>query len=213
MNASVQLTTAPWSGYSTSPGASASGLWGGGPHTPVWRGSGFNWGSIVGFRAGGPISTLIQNPRGQQMTAAFVRRFPGGSLHGLGQIDPTMTDPSMIASPLSPSDIAALSASNSAYFGDSGQPSAIFTPPTSVSPSAASVLGPLVTAAGAIGQQYMSYQNPLLQKQTVALSPSGQVTFATNQPTTGVPGLTTAGLGAMLPILLIGAMVFMMAKK
>ena len=202
MNASVQLVTAPWSGYSTSPGASALGLKGGGAHTPVWHGSGFNWGSIVGFRAGGPISTVIQNPRGQQMTAAFVRGFPGG-LRGLGQVD--------IQDPLS-TDIGTQVASDLPY--SVANPPVVFSPPTNVAPAVGAVLGPIATAAGAIGQQYMSYQNPLFSKQTVALSPSGQVVYATNQPTAA--GALTSASGAiagMLPILLIGGLVLMMVAR
>lgn len=202
MNASVQLVTAPWSGYGFSPGASALGLMGGGAATPVWHGSGFNWGSIVGFRSGGPIATLIQNPRGTGMTASFVRRFPGG-LRGLGQgvQVPCVDDPALDCSDPTTGGVSPpfIDISGPTF---PGNPPTVTGAPSGISTALAQIFTPLSKATGAIAQQYVSYQNPLLQKQTVALSPSGQVLYATNQPTAA--GATASAFGSITPLLLVG---------
>ena len=73
----------------------------------------------------------------------------------------------------------------------------------------------LISQALGTGSQIASYElNPLYQKQTFFTTPQGTV-YATNYPTTGIPGLTTAAGGSMLPILLIGGglVVVMMMMK
>ena len=133
------------------------------------------------------------------MTVSFVRRYPGG-LRGLGFV-PCVDDPT-------------LDCSDTTTGGLSTGPGTVTGSPSGISSALAQIFTPLTKAAGAIGQQYMSYQNPLYQKQTVALSPSGQVLFATNQPTTTGPGaLAASGVASMLPILLIGGLVVLMLAK
>ena len=130
------------------------------------------------------------------MTATFVRRYPGG-LRGLGQTD--STDP-FSGPAYSPSDITAVAV-----------PVA-----SSSSSDLAQIFTPLSKAGGAALQQYVSYQNPLYQKQTVALTPQGQVVYATNQPG-GITsaGLTTGALAGGGMLLLVGGLVLVMimAKK
>ena len=154
------------------------------------------------------------------MTVSFVRRYAGG-LRGLGQDSTTTLNypgmpsdgggsvttlnyPGMPTAggipgynvPVTVSDVGVSAATNSQM-------------PWYAAPVTAAAVG-----ASKIGQQYASYANPLYQKQTVALSPSGQVLFATNQPTTTTPGAFASGMGSMLPILLIGGlMVLMLAKR
>ena len=191
---------------------------GGGAATPVIPGTGFSWATIVGSKVGGPVSVYRPNTRGVPMTVSFVRRYPGG-LRGLGQ-DSTTT----LNYPGMPGDGSVTTLNYPGMPTGGGIPG--YNVPvtvTDVGVSAATnsqvpwYAGPLTAAAvGAskIGQQYASYANPLYQKQTVALSPSGQVLFATNQPTTTTPGALASGVGSMLPILLIGGlMVLMLAKR
>ena len=215
MNASVSFATAPWSGYAWSPAASALGLKGGGGATPVLRGSGFSWATIVGPKIGGSVATYLPNTRGIPMTASFVRRYPGGRLSGLGQdgTDVVSTDtgpftgggyslPDItgVVTPLPPpvtvSDVG-VSAST------------LSSQPWYAAPLTAATAG-----ASRVAQQYASYANPLYGKSTVALTPQGQVVLATNQPTSGIAaGGVTATMGSMLPLLLIGGLLIVMMRK
>lgn len=198
MNASVQLITSPWSGYAWSPGASATGIMGGGAATPVPHGTGFSWGTIVGAKIGGPVSVNHPSARGIPMTATFVRRYPGG-LRGLG-FTPCIDDPT-------------LDCSDPSTGGVSTGPGSVTGSPSGISTALAQIFTPLSKAGGAALQQYVSYQNPLYQKQTVALTPQGQVVLATNQPTATTPGAVAAGLSSFLPILLIGGLILVVAMK
>lgn len=214
MNASVSLATAPWSGYGWSPAASALGLKGGGAATPVMRGSGFSWATIVGPKVGGSVAAYLPNTRGIPMTASFVRRYPGG-LRGLGQFPtgdnsgdgstttlqmaggyagaPTGITP--VQPPVSLSDVGVSASTNS-------------------NPWYASVLTAATKGATGIAQQYATYANPLYQKSTVALTPQGQVVLATNQPTTGVSTAgVTASMGSFLPLLIVGGVLMMMMRR
>ena len=201
MNASVQFLTAPWSGNAWSPGASATGLMGGGAATPVPHGTGFSWGTIVGAPVGGPVSVNHPNPRGIPMTATFVRRYPGG-LRGLG-FTPCIDDPT-------------LDCSDPSTGGISTGPGTVIGSPSGISTALSQIFTPLSKAGGAALQQYVSFQNPLYSKQTVALTPQGQVVYASNQPG-GVTaaGLTTGALAGGGMLLLVGGLVLVMimAKK
>lgn len=208
MNASVQLITAPWSGYAWSPGASATGIMGGGAPTPVPHGTGFSWGTIVGAKVGGPISVNHPSARGIPMTATFVRRYPGG-LRGLGQADSVDMSSGPAAGPMMTCPDGTVVYSSSQCPG--GVPQAGST--GDVATALAKIFTPLSQAGGAALQQYVSYQNPLYQKQTVALTPQGQVVLATNQPTATTPGAVAAGLSSLLPLLLIGGLVLVVAMK
>lgn len=218
MNASVSFTTAPWSGYAWSPAASALGLKGGGAATPVLRGSGFSWATIVGPKVGGSVAAYLPVTRGIPMTASFVRRYPGG-LHGLGQFPTGDTTGDGSTTTL---DIGG------GYVGaPTGViPIAVSTPPVTVSdagisattlskpPWYAGVLGAATAGGAKVAQQYATYANPLYQKSTVALTPQGQVVLATNQPTTGLSTAgVTASMGSMLPLLLVGGLIIMMVRK
>lgn len=199
MNASVQFLTAPWSGHAWSPGASATGVMGGGAATPVPHGTGFSWGTIVGAPVGGPVSVNHPNPGGIPMTATFVRRYPGG-LRGLG-FTPCIDDPT-------------LDCSDPSTGGISTGPGTVTGSPSGISTALSQIFTPLSKAGGAALQQYVSYQNPLYSKQTVALTPQGQVVLATNQPTAaGALATASTSLGSMLPLLLIGGVVLMMIAK
>ena len=126
------------------------------------------------------------------MTLSYVRRYPGG-MRGLGQ-DVGYTVPDSTG--YTPPDVIGYST---------------YTPPSS---TLAQIFGPLSKAGASIAQQYMAYQNPLYSKQTVALTPQGQVVYATNQPTSGAGIFGAAGApgaaGSLLPILLIGGLGLLM---
>ena len=133
------------------------------------------------------------------MTLSYVRRYPGG-MRGLGQVVmPCIDDPT-------------LDCSDPATLGVSTGPGNVTGSPSGISAALAQIFTPIAKSAGAIGQQYMAYQNPLYQKQTVALTPQGQVVYATNQPTSaaGIFGPSASGVGSLLPILLIGGVVLLM---
>jgi hypothetical protein len=121
------------------------------------------------------------------MTSTFVRR-------GLGQVQlPCIDDPTMDCS-----DPGTIGLSTTTY------PSQPTGAPSGLSTALAQIFTPLSKAAGTIGTQYMSYQNPLLQKQTVVLTPQGQPIYATNQPSFGTAATAAAGsLGSIMPMILI----------
>jgi hypothetical protein len=77
---------------------------------------------------------------------------------------------------------------------------------------------PLIASGLASASQIANYQlNPLYQKSTFYQTPQGTI-FASNQPTSGIPGFpSTAQFGSIMPILLIAGaglvFVMMMAKR
>lgn len=232
MNASVSFTTAPWSGYAWSPGASALGLKGGGAPTPVLRGSGFSWATIVGPKVGGSVAAYLPNTRGIPMTASFARRYPGG-LRGLGQFPTgdTSGDGSVTTLEMGGGYAGGMPGGDGSVTtlqmggGYAGAPTGVMAVPVTISdagvkattrsnpPWYAPILGGATAGAVKITSQYASYANPLYQKSTVALTPQGQVVLATNQPIGATAGRVASDVGSMLPILLIGGLVIMMMRK
>ena len=136
------------------------------------------------------------------MTLSYVRRYPGG-MRGLGQFSPCIDDPT-------------LDCSDPGTLGVSTGPGNVTGSPSGISAALAQIFTPIAKSAGVIGQQYMSYQNPLYQKQTVALTPQGQVVYATNQPTSTAGifgGAGAAGVGSLLPILLVGVVIAIVVSR
>lgn len=157
------------------------------PNTPA--GAGFNWSSLVGRISG------------------YTRPVRGG-FRGLGQaadvqeggtyVPPSTPSPTEIwgpgvgiTSPISSGSVASAAASGAPWWAS------------------------LISGGLNVGSQIASYQlNPLYQKQTFYQTPQGAV-YASNIPTGSViPGLTTGTGASLLPILLIGGVLFMfMAMK
>lgn len=123
------------------------------------------------------------------MTATFVRRYPGG-LRGLG-FTPCVDDPT-------------LDCSDPLTGGVSSGPGVVTGSPSGMSTALAQIFTPLSKAGGAALQQYVSYQNPLYSKQTVALTPQGQVVLATNQPTAaGALATSASSFTSAMPLMLL----------
>lgn len=176
------------------------------------NGSGFNWRSMA-------KTTGYVRPSGMHGLGR-VRRLRRG-FRGLGQdgSNPFVGtyDVSGGTTPTDPN----LSATNPYYATLAAGGLTLPTGTTSATASAAQGsssapwYAPLLAAGLSTGSTIASYElNPLYQKSTYIQTPQGQI-IATNQPTTGIPGITSATAASFMPLLLIGGglMVFMMMAK
>ena len=211
----------PWSG---APSAAAMGIWAApGAAVPIGSGQGFNWASIVGSMYGGPVTAYFPTMRGVPMTTSFVRRYSKG-LRGLGQNDgtdlfrtltmpiPTYNDPSLLPTLGTPVMGNPANAMPTYTVCPDGSLSTTGSCPTTGS-SVQSIFAPLISAGANIGQMFASYQNPLLNKSTVSIGPSG--ILSTNQPSAAAIGATA--LGSYMPLIVIAVagliIVMMLGKK
>ena len=166
------------------------------PNTPA--GTGFNWPSLTGRISG------------------YIRPVRGWGMSGLGQDGTSSVDLTTLypASPDTSSvDLTTLYPALQGTLASTAAGGA--SSASSQAPWWANLLSTSITSGLKVGSQIASYElNPLTSKATYYQTPQGAV-YASNVPTSGIPGLTTGTASSLLPLLLIGGvvMMFMMGRR